>query len=249
MNDPQTLEVRLTGPEVTLASVPARDWLGVVDALVAALQSGGGPETSLVITGIGDGSVVVRMRALSGDVGSAWQTIRDAIQEQKVQRLPGVARAAVGAAVRFARQHAGQVELRDAATPEPVTVIRGDTPLLGPGILRETTIIYGRVYRVGGAEPRIGLEVDPDGERIACACSMELAQRVAPLLYQRVGLWGEAKWDPETWTLAEFDAKDLSEYRDRPIAEGLAALAAIVGEDRWGDDLVEAVRALRSDEP
>ena len=33
-----------------------------------------------------------------------------------------------------------------------------------------------------------------------------------------------------------------------PLREGLAALAAIVGEDHWGDDVVTAVRSIRSDD-
>ena len=33
-----------------------------------------------------------------------------------------------------------------------------------------------------------------------------------------------------------------------PLRERLAALAAIIGEDHWGDDVVAAVRSIRSDE-
>ena len=102
---------------------------------------------------------------------------------------------------------------------------------------------------MGGAEPKIGLEVDPGGARIACSCTVELAQAVAPLLYQRVGLSGEARWDVETWSLVDFHASDLTDYRERSLSEGLATLAGIVGEDHWGDDVVAAVRAVRrSDE-
>jgi|GEM_PF-4643240 len=248
MSRPDLLEMRLTGQGVTLAAVPAREWLTVADALVAALQSGGVPDTVLAITGIGEGSVVLRIGTLAGDAVPAWSAIRRALEEQKVHRLPGVAREAVATAVRFARKYMGRVEFREGSAVEPSAVIHGDTPLLGLGILRETTVIYGRVYRVGGAEPKIGLEADTEGTRIACWCSMELAQRVAPLLYQRVGLSGEAKWDAETWSLVDFHARDLTDYRERPLREGLAALAAIVGEDHWGDDVVAAVRSVRSDE-
>ncbi len=243
------LEMRLTGEGVALGTLPAREWLGVVDALLAALQSGGGPEAVLAITGIGEGSVVVPVRVLSGNVSLAWQAMREALEGRTVYRLSGVAREGVETAIRFTRKYRGRVEFRQPGGTDPVAIIDPETSVMGPGILRESTVLYGRVYRVGGAEPKIGLEVDPDGARIACGCTVELAQRVAPLLYQRVGLYGEAKWDPEAWSLVEFDAKDLSEFRETPLQESLSALAAIVGEDHWGEDVVGAVKEIRREGP
>jgi len=90
---------------------------------------------------------------------------------------------------------------------------------------------YGRVHRVGGTEPAIGLEVDPDGVP-ACACAVELAQRMTPLLYQRVGL--SAAGRQRHWERPRALDQGVGPGAQRRAVQRLASRPASGGELRGG---------------
>jgi hypothetical protein len=111
--------------------------------------------------------------------------------------------------------------------------------------LRGETVLFGRVERVGGVEPKVRLRIS-DHESVSCHISEELAKRVGNRLYNEVGLRGQATWDAVDFELLYFHAEELLSYQAGPITAAFDALAGAVGGAFDSvDDVEEFVGALR----
>ena len=134
----------------------------------------------------------------------------------------------------------GKVEILATLTP--------DFELPRPIYLNGQTTIFGEIVRVGGVEPKVEVKLI-SGQTIYCPFDISLASRLGSLLYQLVGLEGEAKWDPRTYEIEDFRLTGISPYRDTPLPEAFQSLSEIAGkyyEDI--DDVTGYITELRGDE-
>lgn len=95
-------------------------------------------------------------------------------------------------------------------------------------VVRETTIFYGVLIRIGGyARPRAYIQF-LDGQKLSCSvASRTLAIQLAARLYQSIGVRGTATYDEESKTLSSFHIEELLAYRD--ASDAFKGLVEIVG--------------------
>lgn len=110
------------------------------------------------------------------------------------------------------------------------------------------TDIYGELVRVGGAQPKAWLKLHT-GRTVPCTMNSALAREAAPLLYQVIGLHGEATWYADTWEIRSFRASELLPYRECSLIEAFASLREVAGA-AWDavEDPDAYLRDLRGDD-
>jgi hypothetical protein len=77
------------------------------------------------------------------------------------------------------------------------------------------TVIYGRIVRVGGADPRVMFEA-ASGKTLFCGVKSEqLARKLGQRLYSWGGLKGTATLDSDSLEILDFQVDDLTEYEGK----------------------------------
>jgi hypothetical protein len=97
-------------------------------------------------------------------------------------------------------------------------------------VIKETTILYGVLIRIGGyTRPRAYMQF-MDGRKLSCSIrSRALAIALAAKLYQSIGVRGVASWDARDHTLLSFHIQELLPDREAPQNDALQGLAELVG--------------------
>lgn len=146
------------------------------------------------------------------------------------------------------RKFRAPIEFREDELSKPVATIFPDEHTDAPvAVITGDTSIYGKLLRVGGADPRAMLRMD-DGTTRIMKVSASFARQLAPFLYREIGLYGTAKWETEQWRLIDFDPKKLLDYEQTSAIEAFKELAEASGPDAWeGVDVTKAIAELRED--
>lgn len=93
--------------------------------------------------------------------------------------------------------------------------------------------VFGDLLRIGGAtRPKCVLRPNNQKELVYCGLSQALARQLAPMLYRRVVLEGEARWLRTTWNIVAFRVARIVPYRKRDLSEARKALRK-AGAARW----------------
>jgi hypothetical protein len=95
------------------------------------------------------------------------------------------------------------------------------------------TVIYGKVLRVGGVEPRAFIQLEGQ-KSIAIKITEELAKELAKRLYTVVGLKGQAKWLIDDYSIQKFRLLDIIDYEQEPYTKTFEELSSVIG-DYWQD--------------
>ena len=100
-----------------------------------------------------------------------------------------------------------------------------------PQVVKETTILYGVLIRIGGyTRPRAYMQF-LDGRKLSCSIrSRKLTITLAARLYQSIGVRGVASWDKRDHTLLAFHIQELLPDRETPNKDALKGLADLVGK-------------------
>lgn len=109
-------------------------------------------------------------------------------------------------------------------------------------------LVFGRIIRVGGEEPRVMFDV-PNGKTLFCKVKNEdLARQLGQRLYTWVGLQGTAVLNSDTLDITEFRVEEITEYEGKKsIKEVMLDLSALANEYYSDiDDVEEYVHHLRS---
>lgn len=230
----------LGGDGVSLRETPAREWVEVLSSCLKALEVGA-PDAVVIMPDLQAGSVACPLETVDGDVGPAWDAIADAVAQRRPEGLWSAALDFVDAAAKFARRHPGRhVEMRGR---EVVRIDASfDVEVHRP--IRGASVLFGRLLRIGGQEPRVALRLG-DGRLVTGNATEEVARRIASMLYQDVGLRATVSWDPRTWEVVTFQAMGFAEPDSLDVTAGLAAAALV--EDSWGNDPVRAIAEFRGD--
>lgn len=95
------------------------------------------------------------------------------------------------------------------------------------GIVGET-VLYGRIERVGGSEPKIALRLNT-GVLLSLDVTEDLAKQFASNLYTNVGLVGEATWSVENSEIVKFRVLGLTEFEGGRVDVLMNNLRGLVG--------------------
>ena len=82
-------------------------------------------------------------------------------------------------------------------------------------VVKETTILYGVLIRIGGyTRPRAYMQF-LDGRKLSCGiANRSVAMTMAAYLYQSVGVRGVAEWDARDRSLLSFYIQEMLPNRD-----------------------------------
>ncbi|MBN1346753.1 MAG: hypothetical protein JXQ73_28945 [Phycisphaerae bacterium] len=139
----------------------------------------------------------------------------------------------------IADQNDCQIELRQAGESTDGVLAR-----IGPSTYEQIcvehtisgmTVLFGQLLRVGGAD-RPKCMVRPHNQKhvVYCSVTHKLAKQLAPQLYNRVALEGQAVWLRNTWDVLTFSVARVAPYKKRDLSEAREALRR-AGADRWDD--------------
>ena len=108
--------------------------------------------------------------------------------------------------------------------------------------VRGETVLYGRVERVGGVEPKVRVRLS-EHEAVSCHLSEEMAKHLGKQLYSTVGLQGQATWDADDLSVIYFRVDEILPFKGGGVVEGIRELREAV--DGAYDDVPDAVGFVR----
>jgi hypothetical protein len=183
--------------------------------------------------------------ALSGEVVQGASLLSVAHYSSDYSQIPFKAQEALHKISLQARENAWDVEfVEDKRLNIKRAVISTENPVPLPRItkVQGDTTIYGKLYRVGGVEPRAMMQL-PDNRYLYISLNQEMAVALASKerLYKQVGIEGTATWRADTMELIEFKAKRITAYQphNKDLVESFTELAKSA-QGRWDELDVEA---------
>ena len=162
----------------------------------------------------------------------AYYSITDAVKTENYLDLPGETLKHLREFHSFLKNKNCEAELfsRNGKTNlkavlYPKTIIPEHPRIIGE------VIIYGRIVRVGGEDPRVMFEI-PNGKSLFCRVKGEdLARQLGERLYTWVGLRGIATFDSDTLEIMDFKVEALTGYKgDLSIKDAITELSGIAGQ-------------------
>ena len=138
---------------------------------------------------------------------------------------------------KFCRAKKCVAEWRDdpnAANPRAIITPESEISIPETAYLYGETTVYGKVQRVGGAEPKVSLKINEHHPTIYCSVSEELAKELGKNLYLEIGLKGTAKWYLPTLNIVEFKITDIVYLQTTSFTESVEHLSKLIGE-YWND--------------
>lgn len=243
----EEIRIRFFGAGVSPSTIDARDVAALIskycDSTRAIIRLTDPEEAKgdvlLCLTDIKNQSLGLVFRA-SVSLLAAHMVLSDAMREGNIAALPEPAIEFAKSVRKFASDHHCVAEFYDSGSPAPRTVISEvsvfetdiDAPLVG------RTILYGKLERIGGSEPRAAILVGTNNERLHCRLSEKQAIELGSRLYKQVGLECETSWDWRGRRGSDYKLRDVIAYS--PSIRGLEAmreaLAGAPANVEWPDD-------------
>lgn len=101
-----------------------------------------------------------------------------------------------------------------------------------------STTLYGVLERVGGVEPKAALRTSSG--LVSITLDRDFARKLAPRLYERIGLSGMAIWNVDTWQILDFRPTEILDYRPGTIAQAFEELRN-AGPRAWSKEYLESI--------
>ena len=129
-------------------------------------------------------------------------------------------------------------------------VVNEKTVLPKSHLIKDRTIIYGEVVRVGGIEKSKVMIATASGNNISCSVEKSTIKELAKRLYERVGLRGLAERRITDMYIESFTIAEILPYKEVPITEALEKVAPFLGS-RWKglspEEIVKEIRRMRDE--
>ena len=234
-----TFELRLKGENIEPSTIPIDELGGILRALSDVLTSiateqnpNMNPKDFVVgLSTIEPGSLSLNFKANQASVAlAAYSLMASAFSTLAFHNLPKKALEGMDQMVRYGNDKNADWELYDPSKIEPIATINHlqNIDVLNNACIKGETDIYGKIIRIGGVKPAVRLRLDKD-EELTCLCSEALAVKLAPRLYQQVGLHGVAWWHAKTLEIVRFRATEHIEYDPTDIVHTIQLLKETIG--------------------
>lgn len=243
------IRVRDLLPEQIPLSVLGEFLKAVESAVLGAATEHAPGERKLAVSLVRIGRQSTGLSLATSDpyiVKPAFREVAKAVKNSDILHLPRRSREGVVRLKEFVVEWHRVLEFRLPEVQRPLAVLRPDTPLypsVSP-LVTGATEIYGKLERIGGAEPRAALRLSNE-ETLRFDVTEEVARELAPFLYQWVRLSGEATWNPIDNGFETFKLERILPYRPTPITEALAGVGEIAGRYWEGVDVQAEVARIR----
>lgn len=164
------------------------------------------------------------------DTISVFQKVGQAINDNNYSGLSETTYKAIDTIAIFTRKHHSRVEfIHQNSKRNVIATITSDTILQRPPALKGETIVYARVIRVGGKEPKVEIET-VDGNTLFCQAPIEIITKLGGKLYQIVGLIGSAEWGINLSDIEQFKITGVTDYERTSIKKAIDELAQATKE-------------------
>jgi hypothetical protein len=254
--DKSTFRITISGkgvlPETTRAGDLAELLTDIEKAICKTGEGQGvevGEEEIISLTGVERSSNKLTF-TVAGILASSVAIVSEAVDTKRYEMLPRLAHEALHEVSKQAVKRRWEVRfngdevlgIKDASISEQAQV----PPAPPPAYIEGTTTIYGRCIRVGGIKPRAEIRLHLGGS-LFIAVSEQLAKELAKNLYEHVCIEGRARWNPEDWSIEEFEGERVLEFKAPDVLTAFNELAT-AASGRWeGVDVVAYVEGLRSE--
>lgn len=233
-----TVEILLTGEGMSPGKVRSKEIAEVIEAvedMVASMVVRDHPELKketivIGLKSIREGSIGLEFSPNLLELTlPATHRITKSIQESNFATLPSNTINSLRKLSAFTRRYQCNAEfLEQNGRAQSLAVLTPETKIPDVYPLSGETTIYGEITRVGGAEPKIQFKTF-DEKVIYCSTSRAIAKKAGARLYSKVGLYGLAEWNSETFEIENFHAIDISDYREAPLSEAFDELTDLIG--------------------
>ena len=254
-------QLRFTGGGVKPDVVPARELAELIIAAEEAIASVAlqrnpalNPDEIVVgLVQIEEKSLGLSFASPSPDVvGVAFMEIATSISSRSFGGLPTKSLRGLRVLADFNTTHKCRTQFWNGETTarEPLAEmdVGFEKYLPEEHFIRGETVIYGKVERVGGVDPKARVRLS-EHEVVSCRLNEDLAKELGIHLYAEVGLRGQATWDAKDHSLAYFRVDEILPYE----AVGAVTAAYALNDAAQGaydavKDVPGFVRRLREED-
>ena len=182
-------------------------------------------------------------------VTPAFEQVAIAVKNRTIESIPFESLHHFEKILSFVKKHQAQVDFIVVnGKPKNLATLTPDFELPTPVYITGQTTIYGEIVRVGGVDPKVEIKTI-SGQTLFCPFEIGLASQLGSLLYQLVGLDGDARWDTQNFEIEDFRVTGITDYRDTPLIEAFRSLSEI-SDYYYSDveDVVAYVAELRGED-
>ncbi|MGM9508133.1 hypothetical protein ACS5NO_10410 [Larkinella sp. GY13] len=233
------LELRFTGSGITPASIKAKEssklLLGLEDALLAVVKRDNPDinldEIYLSITSIRNQSADYGLTpSIKSVFVAALLSVSASLESGSLDDLPVKTIKGLQLISKFVKSHQCSAELRLNSAVQ--ASIHPDTNIEIPNsaYIDGDTTIYATVARAGGKNPTVHLRLSNNDELIYVHTTKHFAKQLAQRLYDKVGLYGTARWERVSRNIVEFTIKDITDYEGLTSYERFKELTKNIGK-------------------
>lgn len=235
------LKFRLVGEDLTPDKVSANEFSKLVSAYENALiafVSRDNPtmkHTAFIsVVGIKNESLGVEFLPNKEALYEASDIINRAINNNTISKLPFETVQNLEIIQRFVDTRECIAELNGYEKIESTKITPSTNLKINETFyVRGETLVYGKIMRIGGSEPRVRIEFD-NGKQFSVITNQKEAKRLSPHLYEKVGIKGMAKWKKENNELINIKPKSFILMENNPLKKRMKGLGELLGK-YWVD--------------
>jgi hypothetical protein len=252
------LEIHFVGENISPENIRIGEIAVILDAIenvllsVVAQEHEGLTKENLTIGlhSVNAGSLGLQFTSkLPEVVTPAFEQVAVSIRNRTIENIPFESIKHFEKILSFVKSHQAQADfIVINGKSKNLATLTADFELPKPGFISGETTIYGEIVRVGGVEPKVEVKTI-SGKTLYCPFEFELASQLGALLYQLVGLDGDARWNTQNFEIEDFRVTGISDFRNTPLVEAFQSLSEVAGiyySDL--DDVTSYIADLRGEE-
>lgn len=233
----ERLKIKFTGNDIEPTKVTANEFAKIVacyeNALLAVAKKNHPNKDNsnfISIVSVKHESLTIEADPHTEIIKEAANEINVAIKNKKTNKLPYDAIENLVAFQQFVNKFGCVAVLNGIEGIETAEInIESDIKISESLYFKGETTIYGKIIRIGGAEPRVRIQTD-NGTSISVLITKKDAKYLSPYLYSKIGVKGFGKWKKENNELVDIKANSFVVLSDLPITEKLKGLSNLLSK-------------------
>ncbi|MCB1189631.1 MAG: hypothetical protein H7A23_17660 [Leptospiraceae bacterium] len=188
-------------------------------------------EFSLSLSRIEKGSLALSFQSSHfSNLREAFFFLKDLVDTDSLYKLPYKSIEPFKKIYSFIKEKAISMELSDSSEVIMNLLYSHELDIPEKFSLSGETTIYGRLLRIGGKSPSVQIQIN-DKEIITCSASEKIVKMLekANRLYEYVGVTGEAKWNPDDYSIQSLDIERIENYEQADPSNIMAELSKEIG--------------------
>lgn len=246
MADQYTIEVHLTGDEITPDKIRSRDiatMISAIEVMVAAIVERDNPslqideaKVTVGLSSIQRGSYVMQFESqYHEEVKAAYELIANTIKLGDFQSLPSRSIDAIQRVRNVSREYRTETVLgyRNGDFV-PLASVAANTKIdIQTLEVEGETTLYGQLIGISGMKPPEARLILFDGRNFKCRVTernnLSVARELGKRLYTEIGVRGFARWNMHDMSLTFFRIDELLEYHEIPITDAIENTYRVAG--------------------